>query len=110
MARQPVSSASITNGIKVYNWLCSTVLARAMASPCCASTRCSSSTADAAILITIAGDVMLSLVAVIDVEPIPIAVTNPLDDTVATVGCDDRQLTARPFNTLPCESLGCALY
>lgn len=45
-----------------------------------------------------------SLVAVIVVLPGPTAVTTPVEDTVATVGWLDVQVTVRPVNTFPLPS------
>ena len=50
-----------------------------------------------------------SLVAVIVAAPAPTAVTTPLAETVATAGVLLDQVTTRPVNTLPEESLVVAL-
>src|ERR1019366_5631736 len=81
-----------------------------MASPCCARTRCSMSAGLIATVTTVAADVTPSLVAVIDDEPAPTAVTRPVPETVATAVCVEAQVTARPASGFPWASFGCAVY
>ena len=45
-----------------------------------------------------------SPLAVIVAEPTPIPVTNPLGETVATLGALEAQLTVRPLSSLPAAS------
>src|SRR6185503_12595033 len=61
--------------------------------------------------VTVIDDVanLPSLVAVIVADPAATAVTRPLAETVATAGALLDQVTTRPLNTLPAESLVVAL-
>src|SRR5665213_456355 len=60
--------------------------------------------------VTVTFAAIVSLVAETVVVPGATAVTSPLAETVATVGCDEAQVTVRPDNALPCASFGCAEY
>jgi hypothetical protein len=54
-------------------------------------------------------EVTPSLVAVMLVVPAATVVTAPVLDTVATLGCDETQVTTRPVSTLPLESVTVAV-
>src|SRR2546421_295877 len=63
----------------------------------------------ALVTVMVAVPLFPSLVAVIVAVPAPLAVTNPVRLTVATVVSLDDQVTARPESGLPLSSLGVAL-
>jgi len=56
------------------------------------------------VTVSVAEPVLVSLVAMIFAEPTATAVTRPVDDTVATPGFSDAQLTTLPVRLLPLPS------